>query len=117
MPEDVKAAFAFFGGHGDIVSLAVGTLHFPFLDFKLGWKDIVDVQVAQGGVPVVLEENQNFVAALSSKRNSLLTCAEVSAVVNDLHAGRFGWFSGADWTEALGAELNASGSVNTLVTW
>ena len=115
MPEDVKAAFTFFRGHGDIVSLTVGTLHFPFFDFKLGWKDVVDVQVAQSGVAVVLEENQDFVAALSSKRNGLLSCAEVSAVVNDLHAGRFGWFPGADWTKALSTELNPGGSVNTLV--
>ena len=115
VPEDVKAAFAFFRGHGDIVSLTVGTLHFPFFDFKLGWKDVVDVQVAQSGVAVVLEENQDFVAALSSKRNGLLSCAEVSAVVNDLHAGRFGWFPGADWTKALSTELNPGGSVNTLV--
>ena len=115
VPHDVKTAFAVFGGHGDIITLAAGVLQLPILDFKLGWKHVVDVEIAQRGIAVVLKQDQHFVATLSAQRNGLLARTEVAAVVNHLDARRFGWFPGANGAKALCTELNASRSVDTLV--
>ena len=117
MPYDVKPTFTIFRGHLHVVSLSIGALKFPILDFELWWKHVVDVQVAQSGIAVVLEQNEHFVATLSSKRNGLLSCAEISSVVNDLdRRGRFR-LPGADGPKALGTELNASWGIHTVVAW
>ena len=115
VPDDVETTLAVFGGHGDIVSLATGALELPVLDLKLGRQDVVDVQVAEGCVAVVFEQNQHFIAALATQRDGLLAGAEVSAVVDDLHAGRVGGFSRADGAKAFCAELDTGGCVNALV--
>ena len=115
VPHDVKAALAVFGGHGDIVSLALSVLHLPVLDFKLGRKHVVDVQVAERRVAVVLKQNQNLVAPFATKGYGLLASAEVSSVVNDLEAGCLGWLAGADGAETLGAEFHTGRSIDALV--
>ena len=87
VPNNVESTLAVFGGHVDIVTLAGAGLNGPFLDFELGWENIVDVEVTESGIAVVLKENQNFVTAFATQWNSLLSCTEVATVVNDLH----GW--------------------------
>ena len=115
MPYDVQSAFSFIGGHLDIVALSVCTLHRPVLDFKLSWKHIVDVQVAQGCVAVVFKEDQDLIAAFSSKRNRLLTGTEVTTVVDDLDGWCFRWFAGTDRAETLRAEFNPCRTVHTCI--
>ena len=115
VPHDVEATFAVFRGHGDIIALAVCALHDPFLNFELRWQNIVDVEVAQGGIAVVLEENQNLVSTLSAKWNGLLAGTEVATVVHDLDGGGRRRFSGANGPKALGTELNSSRGIDALV--
>ena len=115
MPNDVKSTFAVFGGHGDVVSLPVLVLHFPILDLKLWWENIVDVEVAQGRVAVVLEENQDFVSSLSTQRDGLLAGTEIATVVHHLNRRCLDGLSRADGAESLCAELNSSRCVDAFV--
>ena len=115
VPNDVEATFTVFRGHGDVISLAIGTLEFPVLDFKLRRQYIVDVKVAERRVSIVLKQDQHFIAAFATQRDGLLSGTEVSAVVNDLQTRRINGFTCANWTKALCTEFDSGRCINATI--
>ncbi len=115
MPYDVEATFTIFRGHGDVVSLSTGALELPVFDFKLGREHVVDVEVAEGSIAIVFKQNQHFIATFATEWDGLLTCAEISTVVNDLDAWCLNRLACANWAEALGAEFNSSRRIHPLI--
>ena len=105
-PADVCATNTVFGVHFTIGALfATAASYVPVGDFKVCWHDIVDVHILQGGVSVVLEEDQDFVSTLSANRQRLLSSGEVTSVVNDADHRDVFSVSATPWSCLFGTEL------------
>ena len=100
------ATNAVFGVHFTIGALfATAATNVPIGDFKVRWHDIVDVHILQSGVSVVLEEDQDFVSALSANRKRLLSSGEVTSIVNDADNRDVFSVAATPWSSLFGTEF------------
>ena len=75
LPCDLNTIFGFVGCHLDIASLlATCTTDVPVFDFEVRWDDITNEDILERRIPIVLEQDENFVSSFSTHWNSLLTC-------------------------------------------
>ena len=81
-PSNFDTLFGFVCAHVNICALvSTSASDMPILDFKVGWDDVLDEYILKSSVTVVLKENENFVATLSTHRDCLLSCREISSQV------------------------------------
>ena len=105
-PTDVGATDAVFGLHFAIGSLvATGSPDVPIFDLKVGWHDIVDVNVLQRCVTVVLEQDEHFIAAFAANRHRLLSCGEIPSVVHDADDWCVLCIPATTWSRLFSTEL------------
>ena len=74
-PCNLDSVFSFVCCHVNVCTLfSTSASNMPILDFKVGWDDVLDENILQCSVAIVLKENENFVATLSTHWNCLLSC-------------------------------------------
>ena len=105
-PTDVSATYTVFCVHFTVGALvATAATDVPVGDFEVRRHDIVDVHVLKSGVSVVLEEDQDFVATLSSNRKRLLSSGKVTSIVDDADDRCVLSISSTPWASLFGTEF------------
>ena len=101
-PSNFNTIFGFVCAHVNICALvSTSTSNMPILDFKVGWDDILDEYILKSCVTVVLKENENFVATLSTHRNCLLSSGEISSQVANTNGWCIWHVTKTNWSKLL----------------
>ena len=115
-PSDFNACIGLGCRHVNVASLvSTSTTNVPIFDFEVGRYDVTNKDVLKCSISVVFKQNKNFISALATHWNGLLSSREITAKVANTNGWCFWSVSQTNWSELLRTELETGRCINALI--